>query len=516
MKKRARSLLKVIFGRTILVMLLVTIQFAILLGTFFALSTYIGYLYNGFTIIGVVVTIYILNTDINPNFKLAWIMPIVAFPVVGALFYLYFKFQIGNRVVSRKLTVLIQESKKDLIQDEDVMEALKWTDIGEYHLATYLNRFVGFPVYDDSSVKYFPSGESKLDELLIQLEQAKKFIFLEYFIIEEGIMWDSILDILVEKVNEGVEVRVMYDGMCSIALLPYYYPKQLEKLGIKAKMFSPIRPALSSSQNNRDHRKILVIDGHTAFTGGINLADEYINEHVRFGHWKDTAVMIKGEAVKSFTLMFLQMWNIDEKVIMPCEPYVQKEFVVEADKKSLGFIIPYGDSPLDQESVGQTVYMDIINRAQQYVHITTPYLILDNELSSALKYAAKRGVEVIIIMPHIPDKKYAYLLARTYYMELLLVGVQIYEYKPGFMHGKNFVSDGSRGVVGSINLDYRSLYHHFECALYMYKNIAIKEIEADFQDTLKKCIPITISDCKNYNIVKKIAGRILRLIAPLM
>ena len=350
----------------------------------------------------------------------------------------------------------------------------------------------------------------------MQLEKAEHFIFLEYFIVQEGYMWGRILEVLQRKAQQGVEVRMMYDGMCSLVLLPYRYPGQLEKLGIRCKMFSPIRPALSTHHNNRDHRKIMVIDGKAGFTGGINLADEYVNRKIRFGHWKDTAIMLEGDAVRSFTLMFLEMWNVakSEKV-EEFDPYL--DVIYEREKHSgEGFVIPYGDSPIDGEHVGKMVYMDILNTSKRYVHIMTPYLILDNEMMTALKFAAKRGVEVIIIMPHVPDKWYAFVLAKTYYNELLDAGVQIYEYTPGFVHAKVFTSDDRKAVVGTINMDYRSLYLHFECAAFLYENSEIPAVENDFQETLKKCQKITQEDYKKQKSFDKIAGSILRVFAPLM
>ena len=304
----------------------------------------------------------------------------------------------------------------------------------------------------------------------------------------------------------------MYDGTCSLILLPYNYPKKMEKMGIKCKIFSPIKPALSTYQNNRDHRKILVIDGNVAFTGGINLADEYINKKVVYGHWKDIGIMLKGEAVKSLTLMFLQVWNINSKEEEDYGKYISNAREEDAE----GYVMPYGDSPVDNENAGELVYMDVINTAKDYVHIMTPYLILDNEMMTSLKYAAKSGVDVKLILPHIPDKWYAYLLARTYYKELIEAGVKIYEYTPGFVHAKAFVSDDKKAVVGTINLDYRSLYLHFECAVFTYKTTLAYDVEKDFQETLKKCEKITIENCKKFSIFKRIIGQILRLFAPLM
>lgn len=308
-------------------------------------------------------------------------------------------------------------------------------------------------------------------------------------------------------------MRVMYDGMCEVALLPADYPKRLAKLGIKAKAFSPILPIVSSHYNYRDHRKILVIDGKVAFNGGVNLADEYINHVEKFGHWKDTAVMLKGEAAKSFTLMFLQMWNIDEKA-PDFAPYPEdKSFCPE---QAGGYVMPFGDCPLDEDKVGEAVYMDILNRANYYVHIMTPYLILDGELASALKYAAQRGVDVKLILPGIPDKKAAYALAKSHYQELVNAGVKIYEYTPGFVHAKVFVSDDSKAVVGTINLDYRSLYHHFECGTFLYQTACIAEIEKDFQDTLAKCRQVTQESIKKEKMSYKLMGGFLKFFAPLM
>lgn len=327
-------------------------------------------------------------------------------------------------------------------------------------------------------------------------------------------MWGTIHDILRRKAKEGVEVRFMYDGTCTLTQLPHNYSQYLRDEGIACKVFSPIKPTMSTTQNNRDHRKIAVIDGHTAFTGGINLADEYINEKERFGHWKDTAIMIKGEAVRSFTDMFLQMWNIDERNPRFLR-YINTK-IPESAKTQSGYILPYADSPLDSEHTGETVYMDILNTAREYVHIMTPYLILDNEMITTLTYAAKRGIDVKIIMPGVPDKKYAYTLAKTYYPELLRSGVKIYHYKPGFIHAKQFTSDDTKAVIGTINLDYRSLYLHFECAVYLYRVPEITKMEADFQETLRQCREITMEEYKKEKWYVRLAGSMFRLIAPLM
>lgn len=515
--KKARKLLRIIFGRTAFVVMSLLLQISILLAGFRFLSHYMVYIYGGFTLLSAFVILYVVNKDENPSFKLAWIIPITVIPVFGTLLYLFLELQWEGKIINKKLRENISDTQPYLKQNPRYMDQLAKTSRSNANLAAYIENSGSYPVYGNTNVKYYPVGEEMFEDMKKELEKAKRFIFMEYFIVERGEMWDSILEILERKVSEGVEVRFMYDGMCCLVLLPYSYPRELRAKGLKAKMFAPIRPALSTYQNNRDHRKILVIDGHTAFTGGINLADEYINRKVRFGHWKDTGIMVKGDAVTSFTMMFLQMWNITEKEPEDYGRYLRDpEFFYPPELSMEGFVIPYGDSPLDQETVGELVYLDIINTARNYVHIMTPYLILNYELVQALQFAAKRGVETIIIMPHIPDKEYAFLLAKAHYEELIRAGVQIYEYTPGFVHAKVFTSDDEKAVVGTINMDYRSLYLHFECAAYIYRNEVIKDVERDFMETLAKSQVITLEECRNYPWYKKLAGRVLRLFAPLM
>ncbi len=515
--------LRLIFGRTTFILLFVLIQ----IGYFFSLvkwlSQYSLYAYAVFDILGAFLCIYIINKRENPSFKLSWIIPILMFPIFGALLYIYVELEISGRLIAKKAAGFVTETARYLAQDKQVLNRLEQEDRHTAGLARYVGEKGGFPVYDNTSVWYFKSGQEKFEKLKEELQKAEHFIFLEYFIVERGVMWDSILEILERKVKEGVEVRFMYDGMGCLNLLPHDYPKQLRKKGILCYDFGPVRPFLSTFQNNRDHRKIVVIDGHTAFTGGINLADEYINVKERFGYWKDVAVMLKGDAVQNFTMMFLQLWNIREK-----KPVSYERYLVEgrsADKamagdwgqrNASGYVLAYGDSPLDHEAVGKRVYVDILFDAKDYVHIMTPYLILDDETLSAMIYAAKRGVEVIIIMPHIPDKKYAFILAHTYYEELLDAGVKIYEFTPGFIHAKTFTSDDEKAVVGTINLDFRSLYHHFECAAFIYRKPVVADIEMDFQETLARCQEITRETCRSYPLHQKIAGGAMRLIAPLM
>lgn len=501
------GVISIIFGRTTFVVLSILFQILILLGIINWFSDYVVVAYSSFIMVAVVGTIVIYNREVNADYKLAWMVPVVIAPVFGVMFYIFMSLQYGTRYIEKELVrqkKSIQEimPEKCLCSDEDK---------GFFN---YMYDCAMAPVYSNNEVEYFGFGQDKFEELILQLKKAEKFIFMEYFIVDKGYMWDTILEVLKEKAKSGVEVRFMYDGMCSLVLLPYRYPKELSRYGIKSKMFSPIHPILSTYQNNRDHRKIVVIDGKVAFTGGVNLADEYINRIEKFGYWKDSAVMVTGPCVKSFTMMFLQMWNVGERLSEDYKKYIVQDEDITQEVQ--GLAMPYGDEPYDGERVGKQVYLHIINNAHRYVHIMTPYLILDDEMRNALIYCAKRGVETVIIMPHIPDKRYAYYLARTYYPELISNGVKIYEYEPGFVHAKVFVSDDKRATVGSINMDFRSMYLHFECGLYMQDSEIIGKVEKDFQDTLKECIEITYENCRKYPLLKRIAGRGLRLIAPLM
>lgn len=511
LQKGKQGIFRIIFGRTGVVAVLLIAQVLCLFAIFQRLEQYIPYFWIANTILAVAIVEELINKDENPTVKITWVVLVMALPVFGLFLYLFTQKEAGHRIRNQQVAEIISESRRYVPDCSELMEHLKKEEPELYPVAYYLKENQDFPVFSHTRVKYFPLGEDKFEEMLIQLEAAEHFIFMEYFIVKEGYMWNRILEILERKVKEGVEVRFLYDGTCALYLVPYSYPKKLEALGIQAKMYAPIRPFISTHYNNRDHRKILVIDGRVAFTGGINLADEYINRDVIYGHWKDTAVMLEGEAVQSFTLMFLQLWNVDG----PKEdysPYLKGGRPADVP----GYVIPYGDTPTDNERVGEMVYMDIINRAERYVHIMTPYLIPDYELMTALKFAAKRGVEVILILPHIPDKELAFAQAHSYYPPLLDAGVKIYEYTPGFVHAKVFVSDDRKAVVGTINLDYRSLYHHFECAAYLYKVPQVAEIEEDFNQTLKKCQPMSKEALKKDPVLRKLSGRLLKVLAPLM
>ncbi len=510
MKKFLKVFFRIVFSRTMIIFLSILVQTSILISSFIWLGRYTTFVFSAMTAAGVAVLIYLINKEDLPEFKIAWVIPICTLPVFGTIIFLFVDKNMGSRGLKKEMNKVIEESAQYVSQEESVLQEIMDSDSQAGRLAAYLSN-AGYPAYRSGTNTYFPLGEDKWKDMLEELERAEKFIFLEYFIVERGVMWDSILEILKRKVKSGVEVRFMYDGMCSLLLLPYNYPAKMEKFGIRTKAFAPIVPMLSTHQNNRDHRKILVIDGRVAYTGGVNLADEYINKRERFGHWKDVAVKITGDAVDSFTMMFLRTWDILEK------PSDYKAYLNRCVCKDVnGYVIPYGDGPNRKENLAEKVYMDILNTAREYVHIMTPYFIVDSSFLMMLKFAAQRGVDVKLILPHIPDKKYAFAIARSYYPSLLAAGVQVYEYTPGFVHAKVFTSDDCKAVVGTINLDYRSLYHHFECGAYFYKNAVVADVEADFQATLQKCMRIEDGYYEALPVGGRLLGRICNLIAPLM
>ena len=513
LKKGQKGMVHAIFRRFGLMLAMLIVQVLFLFSIFQWFEEFIPHYLGGTAVFTLVMVIYLLNSGMNPTAKITWLIVVMLLPVFGVLLFLYTRSDLGHRALKKRVNHIISDTKERIPQEEAVLQRLREENKGAASLAHYIARSGCHPVYDRTAATYFPLGEDKFEEMLKQLEAAEHFIFMEYFIVDEGIMWGRVLEILAAKAAAGVDVRFMYDGSCEFALLPHDYPRRLRKLGIKCKVFAPVSPFVSTHYNYRDHRKILVIDGHTAFNGGVNLADEYINQKAKFGHWKDTAVMLKGEAVKSFTLMFLQMWEIDEAEE---ESARFLSFPAAPEEAAGGYVIPYGDCPLDNEKLGERVYMDILNRSQEYVHIMTPYLILDGEMETALKFAAERGVEVAVLLPGIPDKAIPYALAKTHYKSLLESGVKIYEYTPGFIHAKVFVSDDREAVVGTINLDYRSLYHHFECATYLYGADCISGIEADFQATAAKCRQVTPETCRREKLRVKLTGCLMKAVAPLL
>lgn len=511
-----KGIISMVFSRFGIVLVLLALQILVLLGLFLKFSQLAPHYYIISAVFYIFMITVIVNSDHDASSKITWLTIMAFLPIFGALLYIYTTVDIGHRILKKRVTHILNNTKNKITQDKSVIDKAEEICPDVADLNYYLNKSGRFPLYENTDVTYYPIGEKMFQSMLVELDKAKDFIFMEYFIVDDGYMWDNILEVLIKKANEGVDVRVMYDGTCEFALLPRTYPSSLEKLGIHCKVFSPVSPFISTHYNYRDHRKIMVIDGKTAYNGGINMADEYINYTHKYGHFKDVGVMLKGDAVDSFTLMFLQMWGVNER---HCD---FSKYLNVGDSPSAGgyfsngFVMPFGDCPLDEYDVGKSVYMDILNRAKDYVYIMTPYMIMDGELENSLTFSAERGVDVRIILPHISDSFVAQALAKTHYKKLLDAGVKVYEYTPGFVHAKVFVSDDVKSVVGSINMDYRSLYHHFECATYMYGTRCIEDIKSDYKDTLAKCQQVTYESIKNDKWYIKLIGKVIKFVAPLI
>lgn len=627
LKRGKKRLIKLVYGRTFIMSALIILQILFVVALVDTLNRYGPYMYMFSMAVTVISVLHIFNSDSDPSVKLSWLLFVAVGSPFGALFYVYVRSDVGHRRLKKQISRILKYTSQAQPDMPLTMKAIEDCRPERLAFVHYMNDTCGYHPYPVTNLKYYPLGDDFLPDFLEDLSSARHFIFLEYFIVSEGQMWGKILYILSQKVKEGVEVRLMYDGTNEFTNLPHNYPAMLEKLGIACRIFDPVRPFVSTEYNYRDHRKIAVIDGKTAYTGGLNLADEYINATHPYGHWKDVAIRSYGDGVATFTRLFLESWNYQANKPMPEENrYIeasalygllrteggqrveearellqanrtdradrgdqadlgnqghwadqgnmanqadrvnqgnwanqadradqanqidravqgdqmdrgdQADLAVQGDQENQadqvnqvrtaadrivedGFVIPYADNPLDGERMGEQVYLDILQTASDYVYIMTPYLILDETMVNALTYAAKRGIDVRIILPHIPDKRYAFALAKTHYRELLEAGVKIYEYTPGFVHAKVFVSDDRRATVGSINLDYRSLYHHFEVGLYVDGNRVIGDILEDFQKTLDKCQQISLEDTRAggfRNRFDRALGAVFKLLAPML
>lgn len=497
-----------LFLRRAMVILALILQVWLLVDIVMELTRFSPVIRTLHTIASILVAVHIAARKDKGAFKTSWIVLVLVLPLFGGILYVMFNFQTSTRKFQKDIRSA-EEKSRDLFSLPGQVAPL----IPECtSLIRYLRDFAGFPIYDRTTAEYLTPGERMLEALLPELEKAERYIFIETFILEEGVMWDRILEVLKRKAQQGILVRVIYDDLGCFLTLPQDYPAQLRAMGIECAIFNPFKPFLTVKQNNRDHRKITIIDGKVAFTGGINLADEYINAIEKYGHWKDAAVMLKGKAAWSFALMFLQMWQLvthtDENFASFCPGFPETQ-------PNDGFVQPYADSPMDDENVGEHVYLHIINHARDYVYINTPYLIVDDSMLSALRLAAKSGVDVRIVTPHRWDKRIVHMTTRSYYRELVKAGVKIYEYSTGFIHAKTFVCDDTVATVGTTNLDFRSLYLHFECGCVLYQNKAVMQVKEDFLKTLEICQPITAESCKG-NLLTRLFQDVMRLFAPLM
>lgn len=512
-------------SRLVIVGLLIVLQIAWLVVIAVYLLDYYNYINIATIILGVIMILVVVNIDEPAEYKLPWMLVIVVSPIFGTILFLCFGNNHASRLLKKRYRKLDMEAERLSPQNEEVLAALAERDPVAAGQARYMYESSHAPVFDDTETKFFPMGEDAYPVMLEELRKAERFIFLEYFIVEEGEFWNSVLEILTEKAQAGVEVRFMYDDIGSIGKVPVGYIKKLKKAGLKAQVFRRFIPLVTNLHNNRDHRKILVVDNRVAFTGGFNLADEYINKRERFGVWKDTGLMVKGRIVTDFTAMFLTLWDMQAGKNSDVAFYATYRCTEggepgtmdgKAEKKP-GYVVFYGDGPRPfyEQQVGKNVYLNIINAAQDYVYISTPYLVCDDELMGALRLAARRGVDVRLITPHIPDKKTVFVLTRSNYQTLIEAGVKIYEYTPGFIHAKTFVCDEKYATVGTINLDYRSLVHHFECGAWMYGTDTVRDVKADFLKTFEECELISPERAR-LNVWQRLLKSVMQVIAPLL
>jgi len=503
----------VVFRRRVFVISLLLVQLVFLIILTAGADLLFWYANLALRALSIGTCVHVLNRHTKAGFKITWIFLILLFPIFGGILYVFFHFQATQRSFGRKADLIARESGPAFFLHGDRLPEFTARNPEFTAQARYLQEHAGFPVFAATETTYFDSGEAFFERLLVELEKAERYVFLEFFIIREGHMFASILEILERKAKAGLDVRLIYDDLGCFLSLPPDFKRTMEAKNIKCLVFNPFRPVLSSLQNNRNHRKIVAIDGKVAFTGGINLGDEYINLVNRFGRWKDSGVMLEGEGAWSFALIFLQMWNTDRSERDNYGRFFPGKS--ERGRPEGGYVQPYSDNPVDGENVCEHVYIQIINRAKDYIYINTPYLIPDGSLISALVLAAKSGVDVRIITPHRWDKWIVATTSRSYYRQLVAAGVKVYEYASGFNHGKTFVSDDLLATVGTANLDFRSMYLHFECGTVIYGGESIRALKDDFLRTLPICHAITLPECAR-NVFMRLLSDVLRIFAPLM
>ena len=462
-----------------------------------------------------VLVLKLYASDQTSSMKMPWVILILVFPILGVGLYLLIGLNGGTRKMRERYDQIDRELLPLLPNDSECRETLGRKIPKAGNISDYIQKNASYPVYQNTDVIYYDEAVKGLEAQLADLAKAEKFIFMEYHAIEDAQAWHKIQRVLEDRVKAGVEVRVFYDDMGSIGFINTDFIKKMENVGIHCRVFNPFTPGLNVFLNNRDHRKITVIDGKVGFTGGLNLADEYINTYEKHGYWKDAAVKVKGKAAWSLTLMFLEMWEL-------CCGKQQnaKQFFPENEKTSgeepEGFVQPYADSPLDGEKVGEEVYISMVNKAEKYCWFMTPYLIITDEMAHAMTLAAKRGVDVRIITPGIPDKKLIYSVTRSFYHELVKDGVRIYEWTPGFCHAKMSVADDCMATCGTINLDYRSLYHHFENGCFMTDCDVVLDIRNDLQEKMKECREVTEKYRTGRSAYLRLSQLLMRLFAGLL
>lgn len=498
--------------RYLIAVIIAVIEILVIIGIVLVLCYYLPIFYALCIATSVVCVINIIASDDNPDYKAPWLIAVMLLPIVGSmLYFMFYSRKLSRRLVKRMNEVMEYRYEHD---DKADLDSLRGEDVVAYSQAKMLTEIAHSHIFKDCGGTYFSSGESMRDAMLSDLESAERFILLEYFIIEEGEFWSSVLDVLKRKAKSGVDVRVVYDDIGCMKTLPGNYDKLLRKYGIECVIFSKLRGSADSEFNNRNHRKILVIDGRIGYTGGVNIADEYINRGCRLGHWKDGGIRLTGDAVKELTRLALSDFGLNSKVL-PSAP--DGAYPDSGEVKGEGYLIPFGDGPrpIYRRHVSKCAIQNMIGSAVDRVYMTTPYLIIDNDLCADIERAALRGVDVRIIVPHVPDKRIVFAITRSFYPRLMDAGVKIYEYEPGFIHSKTYVADGKYAIVGTVNLDYRSLVHHFENGVWMYRTDAVRSVEEDIAETLEHCIRVT-PDMLKRGPLSRLVRSFIRIFAPMM
>lgn len=511
-QRRVQREINYIPVRYIVAVFITLFEVLAVIGIVVALCYYVPYFYVAAWVTEIFCVIRIIASDDNPDYKVPWLLFVLIVPIAGfMLYFMFYSRKLQKKYIKRLNNLKSHSYKKD---DSELFERLREENATAAAQARMLCSIAEAQLFSNTKQEYFPLGEDMHKRMLKDLEMAEKFVYMEYFIIEEGKFWNSILDILKQKAAAGIEVKVLYDDIGCMMTLPGDYHKTLKSYGIEATPFSRLRGNADSEFNNRSHRKILVIDGKVGYTGGVNIADEYINEVVKFGHWKDTGIRLEGEAVWDLTRLFFVDFGINSKKLSEVRGDL---YPVQADICEHGYMIPFGDGPhpIYKRRVGKSVIQNMLCGATRYAWMTSPYLIIDNDLCTDLENAALRGVDVRIIVPHIPDKKLVFGMTRSFYQRLMAAGVKIYEYEPGFVHAKSYLADDTYAMIGTINLDYRSLVHHFENGVWMYKCDAIKSLKADMDDMFTKCIEVTPAMLKT-NLLQRFIRAVVRILAPML
>lgn len=515
-KKKKTSVRRIVTGRIVSVLPVVALQGLIIYGIARWLAPFATLFYSVLSVLSALFVLFLISNRGEGAYKMLWLLVMFVAPLPGALMYLFYGNKRTGKVLEQRLNAIHDSIPITLNDDVKVQKQLECEEKRIAQTFSYVRKITGFPVLRNDTAQYYPVGELLFEQMLSALKAAKRYVFIEYFIVQEGVMWEAMVDVMEQKVQEGVDIRVLYDDIGSIGTFSTRNRASLLKKGIKCEKFNPMI-VLSGALNNRDHRKIMVVDGNVAFSGGINLADEYINAEHPFGHWKDIGFKITGDAIRSYAYMFIEFWNASSfnKITKELVGDDYDKTRISDDTDFDGYVLPYYDSPNREEAASNNLFIDLLGQAREYIWFYTPYLLLGDGLRDAFVRAAQRGVDVRIVMPGIPDKKVVYRMSRSYYRELLGAGVRIYEYSPGFVHAKACLMDDCVGSIGTVNLDYRSLYLHYECNALFYKASVLKDLKKDFEASMEVGRERTMQE-ENKGLLHRIVNSVLRIFAPLV